>query len=38
MKQTLVWLMMAALFLGPVLPVEAGSRIESVDAQVTGGS
>ena len=35
MKQTLVWLMMAALFLGPVLPVEAGARIESVDAQVT---
>ena len=35
MKQTLVWLMMAALFLGPVLPAEAGSRIESVDAQVT---
>ena len=35
MKQTLVWLMLAALFLWPVLPVEAGDRIESVDAQVT---
>ena len=35
MKQALVWLMMATILWAPVLPVEAGSRIDSVDAQVT---